>query len=401
MGPLLFLVLLVPFTINGLAVRESFFVSFLGGLGVDPSLAFATGFLFFVVTVTLSIPGAIILGWEHLRPSARRGARWGTPTHHPTAIVVGKIARVGAESGATPHAARASPRADVSVVVVTYNALPWIERCLTSIAGYETVVVDHGSTDGTVERGRAALSGGSPRRAGEPSASAPGWNRGIRETSGAYVLDPERRRVGARRRGRAARRLRRRAPARRGRRAAPPLSRRPAAAVGSRLSDAVARRDRVPVPAQARAALARAERLLRGGLRPRERARSGLRHGRGAARAARRDRRGRARSTRTSSSSARKPTGATASAARAGRCCSRPTRSSRTSPAPRTRDACSARTCAGILRFIAKHEGARAAARTRWIVLAGCLLRAPRDRQYLRIARWLASGSVPELLAGR
>ena len=35
MGPLLFLVLLVPFTINGIAVRESFFVSFLGGLGVD------------------------------------------------------------------------------------------------------------------------------------------------------------------------------------------------------------------------------------------------------------------------------------------------------------------------------------------------------------------------------
>ena len=32
----------------------------------------------------------------------------------------------------------------------------------------------------------------------------------------------------------------------------------------------------------------------------------------------------------------------------------------------------------GLLRFIAKHEGARAAARTRWIVLAGCLLRAPR-----------------------
>ena len=34
MGPLLFLVMLVPFTINGLAVREAFFVSFLGQLGV-------------------------------------------------------------------------------------------------------------------------------------------------------------------------------------------------------------------------------------------------------------------------------------------------------------------------------------------------------------------------------
>jgi uncharacterized membrane protein YbhN (UPF0104 family) len=73
MGPLLFLVLLVPFTINGLAVRESFFVSFLGGLGVDPSHAFATGFLFFVVTLILSVPGALILGWEALHGRALPG----------------------------------------------------------------------------------------------------------------------------------------------------------------------------------------------------------------------------------------------------------------------------------------------------------------------------------------
>jgi uncharacterized protein (TIRG00374 family) len=67
MGPLLFLVILVPFTINGLAVREAFFVSFLTQLGVDKESALATGFLFFVVTIALSIPGAIILGWESLR----------------------------------------------------------------------------------------------------------------------------------------------------------------------------------------------------------------------------------------------------------------------------------------------------------------------------------------------
>jgi GT2 family glycosyltransferase len=54
----------------------------------------------------------------------------------------------------------------------------------------------------------------------------------------------------------------------------------------------------------------------------------------------------------------------------------------------------------GNLRFITKHHGLRAAARARWVILAGCVLRAPRDRQYLRIARWLARGSVPELLAG-
>ena len=40
---------------------------------------------------------------------------------------------------------------DASVVVVTWNALPWIERCLESVQGHETIVVDHGSTDGTVE----------------------------------------------------------------------------------------------------------------------------------------------------------------------------------------------------------------------------------------------------------
>src|SRR5204862_3193497 len=67
MGPLLFLVLLVPFTVNGLAVRETFFVSFLGNLGVDANKAFATGFLFFFVTIALGLPGLGIFLWESLR----------------------------------------------------------------------------------------------------------------------------------------------------------------------------------------------------------------------------------------------------------------------------------------------------------------------------------------------
>ncbi len=37
------------------------------------------------------------------------------------------------------------------MVVVTFNALPWVERALESVRGHETIVVDHGSTDGTVE----------------------------------------------------------------------------------------------------------------------------------------------------------------------------------------------------------------------------------------------------------
>ena len=74
MGPLLFLVLLLPISVNGIAVRESFFVSFLGNLGVDADKAFATGFLFFVVTLCLSAPGAVILGWQSLRGFTREAA---------------------------------------------------------------------------------------------------------------------------------------------------------------------------------------------------------------------------------------------------------------------------------------------------------------------------------------
>jgi uncharacterized protein (TIRG00374 family) len=72
MGPLFFLVLLVPFTLNGFAVREAFFVSFLGGVGVDPDQAFAAGLLFFLVTVALALPGGVILLTEGVRgrPSA-------------------------------------------------------------------------------------------------------------------------------------------------------------------------------------------------------------------------------------------------------------------------------------------------------------------------------------------
>jgi uncharacterized protein (TIRG00374 family) len=73
MGPLLFLVILVPFTINGLAVREAFFVSFLGQVGVNADEAFATGFLFFLVTLAISIPGGLILAWEGLRGAVRPG----------------------------------------------------------------------------------------------------------------------------------------------------------------------------------------------------------------------------------------------------------------------------------------------------------------------------------------
>ena len=66
LGPLLFLVMLVPFTVNGLGVREAFFVSFLGKLGVNADSAFACGFLFFIMTLLLALPGVALLLKENV-----------------------------------------------------------------------------------------------------------------------------------------------------------------------------------------------------------------------------------------------------------------------------------------------------------------------------------------------
>ena len=70
---------------------------------------------------------------------------------------------------------------------MTYNALPYVEQCMQSVAGWETVVVDHGSTDGTV----ACVQDRFPEVRvieQENRGLAAGWNRGIRETSSRYVL---------------------------------------------------------------------------------------------------------------------------------------------------------------------------------------------------------------------
>ncbi len=75
MGPMFFLVMLAPFTVNGLALREAFFVSFLGQLGVGADRAFSTGFLYLLLTVGLSLPGAAIWGWEALARMVRPRAK--------------------------------------------------------------------------------------------------------------------------------------------------------------------------------------------------------------------------------------------------------------------------------------------------------------------------------------
>ena len=75
---------------------------------------------------------------------------------------------------------------EVSVVVVTYNGLPHVERVLESVAGLETVVVDHGSTDGTLELVRRFSEVRLVEQ--ENRGLAAGWNRGIRETAAPFVL---------------------------------------------------------------------------------------------------------------------------------------------------------------------------------------------------------------------
>jgi len=78
-------------------------------------------------------------------------------------------------------------RGELAVVVVTYNALPFLEQCLSSVAGWETVVVDHGSTDGTLGLVRERFP--DVRLVEQENLGlAAGWNRGIRETSSPWVL---------------------------------------------------------------------------------------------------------------------------------------------------------------------------------------------------------------------
>ena len=302
---------------------------------------------------------------------------------------------MGHESATTSRVTE--PRADVSAVVVAYNALPWLEQALASVAGYETVVVDHGSTDGTLELVRESFPAARLVEQ-ENRGLAAGWNRGIRETSGAYVLILN---ADAWALGDAVDQL-----------AAFADAHPRAAVIGPRLRfpDGRLQPSVRGFPSPWRLAT---EYLFLRKLAPRSRMlnafyASGFDYTRareaefvmGAVMLARRAaidevglldedfflfseetdwcyrfRRAGWQVLFTPDSEFAHVYGA----AHGGRMFRENVR--------------------GNLRFIAKHQGARAATRARWVLLAGCLLRVPRDRQYLQIARWLASASVPELLA--
>jgi GT2 family glycosyltransferase len=69
---------------------------------------------------------------------------------------------------------------------VTYNAEPWLARCLESVRGYDTVVVDHGSTDTTLET--AARFDEVRVVKQDNNGVGAGWNRGLVETTTPWVL---------------------------------------------------------------------------------------------------------------------------------------------------------------------------------------------------------------------
>jgi N-acetylglucosaminyl-diphospho-decaprenol L-rhamnosyltransferase len=76
---------------------------------------------------------------------------------------------------------------DASAVVVTYNALPWIEQCLESVRGEETIVVDNGSTDGTPDVVRELFDEVRVLERENRGLGA-GWNAGMEVAGGRYFL---------------------------------------------------------------------------------------------------------------------------------------------------------------------------------------------------------------------
>src|SRR5215212_7896431 len=77
--------------------------------------------------------------------------------------------------------------ADVSVVVVMFNALPWVEQALESVRGHETIVVDNGSTDGTVDLVREKFPEARLIQQGNKGLGG-GSNAGMRVAAGGWFL---------------------------------------------------------------------------------------------------------------------------------------------------------------------------------------------------------------------
>src|SRR5688572_27875646 len=81
---------------------------------------------------------------------------------------------------------------DVSVIVVSWNGRQHLDQCLAAVAvqegiGFETLLVDNGSADGTAEYVRARYPGVRLLTLGENRGYAGGNNAGAREARGRYL----------------------------------------------------------------------------------------------------------------------------------------------------------------------------------------------------------------------
>ena len=249
-GPLLFLVMLVPFTLNGVAVRESFFVSFLGKLNVSADEAFAAGFVFFLVTIALALPGVAIWGFEAVRARPR------TPT-------IGPRSRTSRVDALRCHRRRRHVQRHALDRAVPRRASRTTRR------SWSTTAPPTGRSSSCESASRRRRSSSRRTRGSAPDSTA-----ACGQLADARLLPLDQ----LRRLGRscdAVERLARFADENPRVAVVGPRLRnlgRLDPALRPRLSDALAPRDRVPLPAQARAALASAQRLLRGRLRARPRA---------------------------------------------------------------------------------------------------------------------------------
>ena len=94
---------------------------------------------------------------------------------------------VDAAAASAVEKAGASVPASVSAIVVTFNALPWIEPCLESVRGCELIVVDNGSSDGTPALVRERFPEARLIERENRGLGA-GWNAGIEAAGGRWLL---------------------------------------------------------------------------------------------------------------------------------------------------------------------------------------------------------------------
>jgi N-acetylglucosaminyl-diphospho-decaprenol L-rhamnosyltransferase len=82
------------------------------------------------------------------------------------------------------------PVSELSIVVVSYNTSQYLETCLRSVVdrGYELIVVDNGSPDGSAELVRESFPQAALLALSENLGFGAGANRGIEASSGRFVL---------------------------------------------------------------------------------------------------------------------------------------------------------------------------------------------------------------------